>query len=107
LNTVIQTNGAPLTQSQTVRLMLARAIADRPRLLLIDGTLDSLPDEALQSVLDKLTEPHTGWTLLVATGRRAIAEACDRTVGMGRRRNDSAALAKLNFNDGDDSSERN
>jgi ABC-type bacteriocin/lantibiotic exporter with double-glycine peptidase domain len=105
LNTVIQTNGAPLTQSQTVRLMLARAIADRPRLLLIDGTLDSLPDETLRPVLDKLTGPHTGWTLLVATGRSAIAESCDRKVDMGRRGNESAAPAKLNFNDDDDSSE--
>jgi ABC-type bacteriocin/lantibiotic exporter with double-glycine peptidase domain len=107
LNTVVQTNGVPLTQSQTVRLMLARAIADRPRLLLIDGTLDGLSDESLQPLLAKLTAPNTGWTMLVATGRRAIAEACDRVAHLGRSGQDSTAVAELNFNDGNDFSEGN
>jgi ABC-type bacteriocin/lantibiotic exporter with double-glycine peptidase domain len=106
LNTVIQTNGAPLTHSQTVRLMLARAIADRPRLLLIDGTLDGLSDEALRPLLDKLTMAHTGWTLLVATGRNAIAEACDRVVRMDYRGNKSAAPTEPDFDKGGDSSEK-
>ena len=45
LNTMLQTNGAPLSTTQALRLMLARAIVGRPRLLLIDGTLDALPDD--------------------------------------------------------------
>ena len=34
--------------------MLARAMVERPRLLLIDGTLDALPDDALGEVLQQL-----------------------------------------------------
>ena len=51
LNTELQTHGAPLSSSQALRLMLARAMVERPRLLLIDGTLDALPDDALGGVL--------------------------------------------------------
>ena len=53
LNTELQTHGAPLSSSQALRLMLARAMVERPRLLLIDGTLDALPDDALGEVLSK------------------------------------------------------
>ena len=80
LNTTLQTNGAPLSSSQAARLMLARAIVGRPRLLLIDGTLDSLPDETLGEVLESLTQDDAPWTLLVTTGRRVVMDACDRVV---------------------------
>lgn len=80
LNTPLQTHGAPLSASQAVRLMLARAIVGRPRLLLIDGTLDVLTDETLAEVLPSLIKPHAPWTLLVATGREAVVDACDRMV---------------------------
>ena len=81
LNSVVQTDGAPLTQSQSLRLMLARAIVSRPRLLLIDSTLDGLPDEAVEAVLSRLTG-NAPWTLLVATGRNSVADACDRKVNL-------------------------
>ena len=79
LNTLLQTDGAPLTQSQAARLMLARAIVGRPRLLLIDGALDGLPDGDLQLVLAELLT-DAPWTALVATGRREVADACDREI---------------------------
>ena len=82
LNTALQTNGAPLSSSQAVRLMLARAIVGRPRLLLIDGTLDSLSDETVGDVLENLSKENAPWTLLVTSGRRAVMEACDRVVDL-------------------------
>lgn len=83
LNTKLQTNGAPLTTSQAYRLMVSRAIVGRPRLLLIDGTLDALPDRTLEAVLSHLTRPHTPWTLLIVTNRREVLAACRRVVTLG------------------------
>ncbi len=80
LNTMLQTRGIPLSSSQAKRLMIARAMVGRPRLLLIDGTLDSLPDDVLGGLLDHLTNENTPWTLLITTGRRDVQEACDRFV---------------------------
>ncbi|MHB8863476.1 MAG: peptidase domain-containing ABC transporter [Pirellulaceae bacterium] len=85
LNTQLQTNGAPLTTSQASRLMVARAIVGRPRLLLIDGTLDALPEHTLGAVLTSLTRPQAPWTLLVVTNRREVLVACQRIVLLGDR----------------------
>jgi len=85
LNTLLQTNGAPLSTTQALRLMLARAIVSRPRLLLIDGTLDPLPDEALPALLANLVGQARPWTILIATGRRVVMDRCDRVVTLGHR----------------------
>ncbi|MBK7927430.1 MAG: ABC transporter ATP-binding protein [Bryobacterales bacterium] len=81
LNTELTTGGRPLSGGQAIRLMLARAFAGHPRLLLIDETLDGLDDavgrdQALQTVFDSAK----GWTLLVATNRPDIAARCGRVV---------------------------
>jgi len=78
LNATLQTNGAPLSATQALRLMVARAIVGRPRLLLIDGTLDALPDSMLAKLLPYLVGPDHPWTTLIVTGRQAITDRCDR-----------------------------
>lgn len=85
LATELQTNGAPLTSSQSARLMIARAIAGRPRLLLIDGTLDGLGDEVAEDTISALTQSNVPWTLVVATGREAIASKCDTSWQLGTK----------------------
>lgn len=76
----LNSGASPLTHSQAVRLTLARAIAGNPRLLLIDGLLDSLADEEITKVLPQLVDKGNPWSLLVATGRNQIALQCDRAV---------------------------
>lgn len=80
LRTELQVGGAPLTHSQSMRLMLARAIAGRPRLLLIDGTLDSLPVPALTRTVQRLVRADAPWTLCVATNRGEVLPAFPQLV---------------------------
>ena len=84
LNTMLQTDGAPLSTTQALRLMLARAMVGRPRLLLIDGTLDALPDEMQEAMLANLLGPGRPWTTLIATGRRGVSDRCEQAVPLGR-----------------------
>lgn len=60
--------------------MLARAIVDHPRLLLIDGTLDSLPDDTISELLAHLFGQQRRWTTLIATGRQVVIDHCDGVV---------------------------
>lgn len=76
-DTLLTSDGAPLTENQCRMLGIARAVIGRPSLLLIDGVLDALPDEELETVMTYLMSPEKPWTLVIATGREAIARRCE------------------------------
>ena len=82
MNTRLLTGGAPLSTSQALRLMLARAIVGRPRLLVIDGTLDGLPDQIVWSVIRNLTGRQAPWTLVITSGRREVIDVCDHRIDL-------------------------
>lgn len=80
----VGSDGRPLSRDQCLRLMIARAIVGRPRLLLIDGTLDGLPDTTAYELLLSLTEEPQPWSLIVASGRAAIRAQADEILELGR-----------------------
>jgi len=84
IDTELESLGQPLTESQCLRLMLARAIIERPKLLLIDGTLDRLSDALLPDLLPELIGAQVPWTTVVATGRYAVIAACDQLLDLDR-----------------------
>ena len=115
LNTILQTGGAPLSNSQACRLMLARAIISRPRLLVIDGLLDTLHDELADGILDKLMASDAPWTLLIITHRDKIRRRCRRTISLAKtllgpepsnsgQESSAAAADSPVFDENDDSS---
>jgi ABC-type bacteriocin/lantibiotic exporter with double-glycine peptidase domain len=71
--THIYANGYPLSQSQSVLLSVARVLVQKPRLILVDGTLDALAPETRETVLRMLTAPDAPWTLIVLTQDQSIA----------------------------------
>ena len=67
LETVLTPDGAPLSDGQLRRLLVARAIVARPRLLIVDHLLDGLAAGEARELLRWLTDARFGWTLLVLT----------------------------------------
>ena len=57
--------------------MIARAIAGKPRLLLIDGALDIVSSELRESIWNELKDRRQPWTLVIATHDKSIVEQCD------------------------------
>lgn len=84
LETILQPSGVPLTEGLARCVVLARALLGEPRLLLIDGLLDGLPDELLPEVLAALARNVQNSTVVIATGRRDIARLCQRIVALPR-----------------------
>jgi ABC-type multidrug transport system fused ATPase/permease subunit len=82
LSTPLVTGGLPLAGRQRARLLAARAIAHRPRLLLLDELLDGHEGtlDALARVL--IDAPHP-WTVIVATRDRRVASRCGRIIEVG------------------------
>lgn len=86
LETSLATGGAPLSLGQAERLMLARAIAGNPRLLILDETLDTMDRELRDSVLSTVFNREASWTLVVITHSHDIAKLCDHHYELPRSR---------------------
>ncbi|QDV69281.1 Alpha-hemolysin translocation ATP-binding protein HlyB [Rosistilla carotiformis] len=82
-DTVLASDGAPLSTNQSRILTLARATIGQPGLLLVDGVLDGLGGTELDQCLEYLMAPHQSWTLIVATCREDIAARFTRTIDLG------------------------
>lgn len=82
LDTTISPSGAPLSRGSQQLMMFARAIAGRPKLIIVDGALDGLSDTELDPILDLLLDTDRGWTVVVATGRHDIAARFERTISL-------------------------
>jgi putative ABC transport system ATP-binding protein len=84
LNTLLWTGGSPLSLGQANRLMLARAIAGQPRLLILDEALDHMDADIRETVLPAILGREARWTLLVVTHSEEVARLCDRVVRLDR-----------------------
>jgi len=73
LETRLAPSGAPLSSGQARRLMIARAIVSRPRLVILDEALDGVDELARRKVHAALFRPDAPWTLLVTTHSDEVA----------------------------------
>jgi putative ABC transport system ATP-binding protein len=80
LNTMLWPGGHPLSLGQANRLMIARAVVGRPRLLILDETMDNMDAELRAAVWPAIQGRGEGWTLLVITHSDDVARLCDRVV---------------------------
>ena len=80
VSTMLSSDGLPLSTNEILRLTIARAIAGKPRLLLIDGVLDGLDIHDCPELITSLFVRENPWTLVVVTARDTITNSCDVTV---------------------------
>jgi len=74
------TFGSPFDAIQSNTLLLARAVLGKPKLLLIDGVLDILPDENKEKVVQYLISPERPWTLILVSRSQIIAKLIPHSV---------------------------
>ncbi|MBX7103675.1 MAG: ABC transporter ATP-binding protein/permease [Gemmataceae bacterium] len=84
LDSFLMDGGRSLSVGHSQLLMLARAIAGSPRLLLLDETLDTIDTNVRWRLLPMLTDPARPWTLVVATSRSEVIDLCDRVLELRR-----------------------
>jgi putative ABC transport system ATP-binding protein len=80
VGTPLGSDGRPLSANAIARLSIARAIAGKPRLLLINGLLDSLDTRDCPELVESLFDRSAPWTLVIVTARDDIRRRCDTTV---------------------------
>jgi putative ABC transport system ATP-binding protein len=80
LETALTSSGRPLSSGQLVRLQVARAVAGRPRLLLVTDFFEELAEDARARVFDVLFDPKAPWTLVIATNQPDVLARCSRVL---------------------------
>ncbi|MGB0390210.1 MAG: peptidase domain-containing ABC transporter [Salibacteraceae bacterium] len=65
--TLLDPLGKKLPKSVAVKILLARSVVIRPRLLLIEGNLEFVDETEKKEIIDFLVSPENPWTLIVAT----------------------------------------
>jgi ABC-type multidrug transport system fused ATPase/permease subunit len=83
LNTELKVGGRPLSSSQRMRLVLARAIVGNPRLLLLDESLEGLDLSTFKEIEKYLFDQPHSWTLLLITRDPELVKRCDQVIQLG------------------------
>ncbi len=79
INTELSTQGSPLSSSMAIKLMLARALLAKPKLIIIDSILDQLSNEVSSYLLKKvLSENNDDYTLIITTKNKYLANHCEK-----------------------------
>lgn len=86
LDTRLSVGGRPLSSSQRMRLVLARAIVGDRRLLLLDESLEGLDLATFQQIEGYLFNQRHPWTLLLVTRDPDLVKRCDQTIHLGECR---------------------
>ena len=81
-DTHIDPQGKKLSKSVIQKLLLARSIADRPKLLLLEDALEHLDDTERRGVVDFLVSEDNDWTIIAATADNYFRSKADKVIEM-------------------------
>ncbi|MBX3102865.1 MAG: ATP-binding cassette domain-containing protein [Bacteroidetes bacterium] len=82
LKTILMPGGSNVSASLARKIILARAIVEKPRLLVLDEFFNALDPDFTRRIIDFLTDPAYGWTVVCVTRNTYFLERCDHVVLM-------------------------
>ncbi|WP_445383945.1 peptidase domain-containing ABC transporter [Robiginitalea sp. IMCC44478] len=82
LKTIIYPEGKQVPYTVGKKLVLARSILRKPKLLVLKDPLDHFNEEESIEIMDFLTDPANGWALIVVSENARWASRCNRVVHM-------------------------
>ncbi|MFM8540482.1 MAG: ATP-binding cassette domain-containing protein [Nitrospira sp.] len=80
LQTPVRIGGEGFTTSQILRLLVARAIVTRPQILILAGTLHSMPAAMRDTILRRLCSKEEPWSVIFVSNDATLATHVDRRI---------------------------
>ncbi|MFT5019199.1 MAG: ABC-type bacteriocin/lantibiotic exporter with double-glycine peptidase domain [Polaribacter sp.] len=81
-DTVLDPQGKKLPKSTVQKLLLARSIADKPKLLLLEDALEHMDEKERHAIIDFLLGEENDWTLVAVSSSRYFKVKADRAIEM-------------------------
>lgn len=82
LDTLIAPSGQKLSKGIMQRIIIARSIANHPKLLLIENQLDSIEEQQRLEIIKFLTDKQNGWTLICVSHDADLQKHCDAVINL-------------------------
>jgi len=94
LETKIFPEGKQLSSSNAQKILLARSIVNKPKILFYEDALDRMDADVAKEVIDFLTSSENKWTLIVSSKNPYWKEKCTRKITMqeGKISNDTKTI---------------
>ena len=85
-NTYIDPLGSKLPDSVIQKLLIARSIADRPKLLLLEDPFEHIDEKEKREIIDFLTSEKNGWTMVAVSSDPYLISRTDKIAVMEKGR---------------------
>ncbi|HRG57682.1 MAG TPA: ABC transporter ATP-binding protein [Bacteroidia bacterium] len=82
LDTMIDISGQKLSKSIIQKIILARSIVNKPRLILLENHIDLIEEEEGKKIVDFLTDKSNQWTLIAISNSTYIQSKSDVVIEM-------------------------
>ena len=86
LNTVLYPEGKQIPHTISKKIVLARSIVRKPKLLILKDPLDQFNSEEADRILSFLSDSSNGWALLVVSENDKWIKKCSRIITMDKGR---------------------
>ena len=80
LETKIFPDGRQLSSSNAQKILLARSIVNKPKILFYEDPLDKMDEEASKEIIDFLTDSSNQWTVIVSSKNNYWEQKCSRKI---------------------------
>lgn len=84
LNTVLYPEGKQMSNTIAKKIVLARAILKKPKLLILEDALDQFSEEETKSIIDFLSRPSNTWALVVVSSNPYWETYCKEVINLKR-----------------------
>jgi ABC-type bacteriocin/lantibiotic exporter with double-glycine peptidase domain len=82
LDTKIFPDGRQLSSSNAQKILLARSIVNKPKILFYEDPLDKMDEEATKEIIDFITDSKNKWTVIVSSKNDYWKQKCTRKIKM-------------------------
>ena len=82
LDTKIFPDGRQLSSSNAQKILLARSIVSKPKILFFEDPLDKMDAEATKEIIDFITDAKNKWTVIVSSKNEYWKQRCSRRIKM-------------------------